>query len=162
YYSGIGGTTPQVLVDDTARAMLDGELDLALITSAEALATQRAYKKRQGRASYSFKPADEPPFPWQAPLHPAEIRREVFQARLTVALVANARRARLGPRREDYRAAIGNMMAPMTRIAAANPDAWFRIERSAAELVAEAPDNRMVGYPYTKYVVSIMDVDMAA
>jgi len=53
-------------------------------------------------------------------------------------------------------------MAPLTRIARDNEDAWFRIERSAEELTTETPDNRMVGYPYTKYVVSIMDVDMAA
>src|SRR5262249_37071612 len=42
YYSGIAGTTTQQLVNSTARAMLAGELDLALITSAESLATQRA------------------------------------------------------------------------------------------------------------------------
>jgi acetyl-CoA C-acetyltransferase len=54
------------------------------------------------------------------------------------------------------------MMAPMTKVAAANPDAWFRIERTVDELIEPRPDNRMVGYPYTKYMVSIMDVDMAA
>ena len=37
-----------------------------------------------------------------------------------------------------------------------------RRERSAAELITATPDNRMVGYPYTKYMVSVMDVDMAA
>ena len=50
----------------------------------------------------------------------------------------------------------------MTKIAAGNPDAWFRIERNADTVIAPRPDNRMVGYPYTKYMVSIMDVDMAA
>ncbi len=50
----------------------------------------------------------------------------------------------------------------MTAIAAGNPYAWFRRERSAAELVSPTAANRMVGYPYTKYMVSIMDVDMAA
>jgi acetyl-CoA C-acetyltransferase len=30
------------------------------------------------------------------------------------------------------------------------------------EIVDATPDNRMVGYPYTKYMISIMDVDMAA
>ena len=42
HYSGIGGTTTQQLVNATAQQMLHGDLDLALITSAEALATQRA------------------------------------------------------------------------------------------------------------------------
>jgi acetyl-CoA C-acetyltransferase len=54
-------------------------------------------------------------------------------------------------------------MAPLTAVARRNPDhAWFPVERTAEELVAVGADNRMVGYPYTKYVVSIMDVDMAA
>jgi acetyl-CoA C-acetyltransferase len=162
YYSGISGTTTQSLVDSTARKMLDGELDLALITSAEALATQRAYKKRGERAPYSFKPDEKRPFPWEAPMHPVEIAHEVFQAWLTFALFDNARRAHQGTPLDAYRRQIGEMMAPMTRVAAANADAWFPIERTADELIAERPDNRMVGYPYTKYVVSIMDVDMAA
>ncbi len=34
HYSGIGGTTPQVLVQDTAAAILAGELDLAVIAGA--------------------------------------------------------------------------------------------------------------------------------
>jgi acetyl-CoA C-acetyltransferase len=163
YYSGIGGTTTQQLVNATAQSMLDGELDLALITSAEALATQRAYKKRGERASYSFKPDEKRPFPWEAPMHPAELAHEVFQAWLTFAVFDNARRARLGTPLDEYRAEIGRMMAPMTRVAARNRShAWFPVERTADELVTESADNRMVGYPYTKYVVSIMDVDMAA
>jgi acetyl-CoA C-acetyltransferase len=36
------------------------------------------------------------------------------------------------------------------------------VARSADEIITPTPENRMVGYPYTKYMVSIMDVDMAA
>jgi acetyl-CoA C-acetyltransferase len=50
----------------------------------------------------------------------------------------------------------------MTSVAARNPHAWFPHERSAADLLDARPDNRMVAYPYTKYMVSVMDVDMAA
>ena len=35
-YSGIGGTTPQLLVQGAAAAILAGEYDLALVTGAEA------------------------------------------------------------------------------------------------------------------------------
>jgi acetyl-CoA C-acetyltransferase len=161
HYSGIGGTTTQALVGDTATRMLRGELDLALIASAEALATQRSYKKRGERYPYSFKPAEKRPFPWESPPHAVEIAHEVFQAWLTFAVFDNARRAQRGIDLEEYRAGIGRMMAPMTRVAAANPDAWFRVERSAEELVQPSADNRMIGYPYTKYTVAVMDVDMA-
>ncbi|MCZ7536503.1 MAG: hypothetical protein M5T61_11760 [Acidimicrobiia bacterium] len=42
-YSGIGGTTPQLLLDGAAEAMLRDDLDLALVVGAEAIATARAY-----------------------------------------------------------------------------------------------------------------------
>jgi acetyl-CoA C-acetyltransferase len=162
FYSGIGGTMGQQLLNATAERMLAGEQSLALITSAEALATQRAYKKRGERAPYSFKPAERRPFPWEVPPHPIEVAHEVFQAWLTFAVFENARRGHLGVELEPYRRDLAEMFAPMTKIAALNPDAWFPIERSAEDLVTVRPDNRLVGYPYTKYMVSVMDVDMAA
>ena len=161
HYSGIGGTTTQQLVNATAEQMLHGDLDLALITSAEALATQRSYKKRGERYPYSFKPDEKRPFPWESPPDPIEVAHEVFQAWLTFAVFDNARRARLGVGLDEYRTQIGEMLAPMTRVAAANPHAWYPIERSAHDIITVRPDNRMVGYPYTKYAVSVMDVDMA-
>jgi acetyl-CoA C-acetyltransferase len=162
YYSGIGGTTTQQLVNATAGKMLNGELDLALITSAEALATQRAFKKRGERYPYSFKPDEKRPFPWESPPHAYEVAHEIFQAWLTFAMFDNARRGHVGTSLEEYRADIGRMLAPMTRIAAHNHNAWFPTERTADEIITPSPDNRMVGYPYTKYAVSVMDVDMAA
>jgi acetyl-CoA C-acetyltransferase len=162
HYSGIGGTTTQQLVSATAARMLAGELDLALVTSAEALATQRSFKKRGERYPYSHRPAEKRPFPWESVPNPIEVAHEVSHAWLTFALFDNARRAHLGIGLDDYRAGIGAMLAPMNEVAAANPHAWFRTRRDAAEIVAPAPDNRMVGYPYTKYMVAVMDVDMAA
>ncbi len=162
FYSGIGGTTTQQLVDAAAEGILAGERDVALVVSAEALATQRAAKRRGEKMSYSFRPSERRPFPWEAPPHPAEIAHDVFQAWLTFALFDNARRAHLGVDLDAYRASIGTMLAPLTEIAARNPDAWFPVARRAEEIVAATPANRMVGYPYTKYMVAVMDVDMAA
>jgi acetyl-CoA C-acetyltransferase len=161
YNSGIGGTTTQQLVNATAERMLQGELDLALITSAEALATQRAYKKRGERAPYSFKPDEKRPFPWESPPDPIEVAHEVFQAWLTFAIFDNARRGRIGAGLDEYRAGIGAMLAPISAVAAKNPHAWFPIARTAEEIITATPDNRMVGYPYTKYAIAVMDVDMA-
>ena len=162
FYSGIGGTTAQQLVARAAEAILSGERDVVLVTSAEALATQRRAKRHGRRLEYSFRPAEKRPFPWEAPLHPAEIAHDVFQAWLTFAVFDNARRAHFGVSLDDYRREIGEMMAPLTEIAARNPDAWFPVARTADEIVVPTSDNRMVGYPYTKYMVAVMDVDMAA
>ena len=162
FYSGIGGTTAQQLVARAAESIIAGDRDVVLITSAEALATQRKAKRAGERLEYAFRPAERRPFPWEAPLHPAEIAHEVFQAWLTFAVFDNARRAHLGTSLDDYRRAIGETMAPLTRIAAENPDAWFRNARTVEEIIEPTGANRMVGYPYTKYTVAIMDVDMAA
>jgi acetyl-CoA C-acetyltransferase len=162
YYSGIGGTTPQVLVNGAAERILAGELDVALVCGAEALATQRRYKRRGERYPYRFKPEERRPFPWEAPFHPAEVAHEVFQAWLTFAIFDNARRGHLGVGLDEYRGQLGDLLAPFTDIAAANPNAWFPVARSAGEIITATSENRMVGYPYTKYMVSIMDVDMAA
>jgi acetyl-CoA C-acetyltransferase len=162
YYSGIGGTTPQVLVNGAAERILAGELDVALVCGAEALATQRRYKRRGERYPYSFKPEERRPFPWEAPFHPAEVAHEVFQAWLTFAIFDNARRGHLSVELDEYRRQLGDLLAPFTDIAAANPLAWFPVARSSQEIITATPENRMVGYPYTKYMISIMDVDMAA
>ena len=107
----------------TAERCSRGELDLALITSAEALATQRAYKKRGERfAVLVHARRRSAPFPWESPPDPVEVAHEVFQAWLTFAVFDNARRAPPRRRRSTTTApAIGEMLAPMTEVAAAQP-----------------------------------------
>ena len=63
---------------------------------------------------------------------------------------------------DEYRAQLGEQWHRFTQMAATNPEAWFPRERSATEIVTPTPENRLVGSPYTKYMISIMDVDMAA
>ncbi|MEO7428350.1 MAG: acetyl-CoA synthetase, partial [Acidimicrobiales bacterium] len=161
-YSGIGGTTPQVLVDDAATRILDGELDLAIITGAEALDTKRRAKKAGERLPWSHRAEHPAPFPFEAPFHPAEVAHEVFQAWLTFPIFDIARRARLGVAPADYARSIGELLAPFSEVAARNPYAWFPEALSAEVLATPTPANRLVGYPYTKRAVSVMDVDMAA
>jgi acetyl-CoA C-acetyltransferase len=161
-YSGIGGTTPQVLVQDAAARIARSETDVALVVGAEALDTKRRYKKTGERYPYSFAPAAKPAFPWEAPFHPSEVAHEVFQAWLTFAWFDTARRGHLGVAPDEYRTSLGDLWHRFSTVAAANPEAWFAIERSAQEIATATPANRIVATPYTKYMVSIMDVDMAA
>ncbi len=162
-YSGIGGSVPMLLAAETGREILTGHLDLALLVGAEALATVRKLKKAGEKPQWSYKPAEKRPFPMDMQFHPSEISHQVFEAYLTFALFDNAWRAHLGRGLVEHRAALGRVMAPMTEVAAASPtQAWFPVARSEEEIVTATPDNRMVAYPYTKLMTSIMDVDMAA
>ncbi len=160
--SGIGGTVPQQLLAERAQQMLAGELDVALLVGAEALDTKRRLKKAGERPAWSFRDPEPPAFPFEAPFHPTEISHEVFQAWLTFAVRDVARRAHLGVDPAAHREAIGALLAPMTKVAAQNPNAWFPQEQTAEALIRPSADNRLVGYPYTKRTVAIMDVDMAS
>jgi acetyl-CoA C-acetyltransferase len=162
HYSGIGGTTPQVLVQEAARAVVAGDLDVALVVGAEALETKRQAKKAGERLPWSHRATEPAPFPFEAPFHPAEVAHEVFQAWLTFPVFDVARRARLGVAPAAYQQQIGELLAPMSEVAARNPYAWFPTPHTAEHLATPSPGNRMVGYPYTKQAVSVMDVDMAA
>jgi acetyl-CoA C-acetyltransferase len=161
-YSGLGGSVPQVLAAGVARAIGSGDLDLGLIVGAEALATVRRLKKAGQKPQWSHKPAERRPFPMDLQFHPSEISHAVFEAYLTFALFDNARRAHLGRGMDQHRAQLGRLLAPLTEVAAASPHAWFPIARSGPEISTASPDNRMVAYPYTKLMTSIMDVDMSA
>lgn len=159
HYSVIGGTTPQVLVNRTAAAMARGEMELALVCSAEALATMRAAKKRGEKLPWSHRKST--PFPWEPP-HESELAHEVVQAWETFPLWDTARRARLGWSLADDAAEAARVMAAMSVVAAGNPHAWRPVALDAVTVGTPTPENRYVGWPYTKHEVAVMDVDMSA
>jgi acetyl-CoA C-acetyltransferase len=47
-------------------------------------------------------------------------------------------------------------------VAASNPYAWFRDAKSAATIGTVTAENRMVGFPYPKFMNSILDVNQGA
>lgn len=161
-YSGIGGTTPLSLLGAAAERIRAGTSDVGAVVAGEALATIRRLRKAGDRPDWSHRDPVKRPFPFEAPLHPAEVAHGVFQAYTTFAMRDLARRAHLGLAVPDHREAVGRLFAPMTEVAAANPYSWFPTVRTAAELIQPTSDNRLVAHPYTKLVTAIMDVDQAA
>ena len=161
-YTGVSGTMPLSLLQHAATEMLAGDLDVALVLSAEALDTKRRLKKLGEKPAWSHREVEHSPFVFDPPLRQTEIAHEVFQAWLTFATFEVAWRAHAGLSPSEHRDRVGELFSPFTTVAAHNPRAWFPVERPAGELATATPENRMVGFPYTKYLVSVMDVDMAA
>ncbi|MDP6980798.1 MAG: acetyl-CoA synthetase [Myxococcota bacterium] len=162
YYSGVSGTTPQRMVNDCAREIFEGRRDMALIVSAEVLATQKRMKKRGSSAGWSFPMEGSPGSRYVSELHPSEAAHHVFQAYSSFAVFDVARRAHLGLSPQENRQRDGELLARMTGVAANNPRAWFPIAQTASELIEVTPRNRMISDPYAKNMVAIMDVDMGA
>ena len=164
-YSHMGGNTPQYLINAACERIARGESDLALIVGAEFLGSLR----KRAAAGSDFAGWDdgetEPPERVGDPrpgVTPQEAAHGLAFPVNTYPLFENAYRAHLGRSPDRHQSALGELFAPFTKVAAVNPDAWFPIERSAEELITVSDRNRMVGYPYPKYLNAIMEVDQSA
>ena len=160
----LAGTASQRMVNAAAERMLRGESELALVVGGEALATKRRILAAGDELAWSFVSphASDIPLDLDEWFWPTELTHEVIQPPLTFALFDTARRAALGLGVDESRALEGRLLEQLNAVAAENPHAWFRTRRTAEEITAVTPENRLVASPYTKFMVAVMDVDMAA
>lgn len=161
------GTSGQTLLNDAAAAIRTGNADFALVCGGEALATLREYRKSGTVPPWSHVHPDGPDYAFDLDevQHPGEVAiglTEGVGAVYGFAMRDIARRAHLGVAPDDYRRQLGETLAGLTRVAQANPDAWFPQAREPEFLYEPRPDNRMIAYPYTKHMVAIIDVDIFA
>ncbi len=167
-YGPVGGNTPQMLVNLMAERIARGEADAVLIAGGEALRTQ-ANAAKAGIALAWGDAQDGEPGGEPATLGPEtplvsghEIAHGIALPVHVYPLFESALAARIDISPAATRARIGALMAPFTRVAAANPHAMVPVARTADELVTATDANRMIASPYTKYLVSNLFVDQAA
>ena len=163
--TGVGGETPLVLVNHVARAIARGEIDVALLGGTHVIRTPAHARGR--RACTSTSPsaarARRPPSP--------RASRAIRRARSATASCSLRRSTRSSRTRcargagwisRSTGGAWAALMEPFTRVAAANPHAWFPVARSADELAKPSAENRMIAFPYPKYLNAVIETDQAA
>lgn len=162
--TSIGGNSPGLLVNRLAREIAAGRCEAALVCGCDVFfsmlhAHERGVKLAwpTGGEGRSELVGEDPP-----PLSEVERRHGMVAPATVYPLFENAWRARRGWSLEEHRRRLGALLAPMTEVAAANPYAWFPVRRSAEEIGTPAPANRMVGFPYTKYMNAVLAVDQGA
>jgi acetyl-CoA C-acetyltransferase len=77
-------------------------------------------------------------------------------------LFENAIRAHKGRSIADHQQRLAALCARLAQVARDNPFAWFRDGKTAEEIGTVTLENRMVCFPYPKYMNAIMEVDQAA
>jgi acetyl-CoA C-acetyltransferase len=163
--SGMGGSIPQWLVNRAAELVAAGGQPRVLIAGAEALATRRRARKLGIELDWPTAegwPDTWPPLEPDVGVHPVERSHGLVQATTMYALVESALAHDAGHDPATHAAAVGELMAGFNAVAAANPVSWFPTRRDAHEIMTVTPDNRMICFPYPKYVNAVMDVDMGA
>ena len=162
--SVLAGTAGQRMVNSAAERMLRGDEEVALIVGGESLHTLRQFQAFGETPPWSHPAHDQsrPPIDLSEWISPTEWAHDVLQPTVTFAALDTARRARTGVTPTEYTLREGRMLERFSAVAELDNGAWFPTKRDAAEITTVTDVNRMIATPYTKYMVAIMDVDMAA
>jgi acetyl-CoA C-acetyltransferase len=163
-YTTLGGSTPQRLVNAAAEKIATGTSRLVLLTGAEALQTLTAARRAGIELPWATGGQGRPTIDGDTRSGSSE--HEVAHGLRTpieiYPLFENALRARAGRSVAAHQVCLGQLCARLSAVAADNPYAWFRERRSAAEIATPSPQNRIVGFPYTKYMNAFLHVDQSA
>ena len=159
-----GGNSPQMMINELAERIANGAVQTALLVGGEGFASvTRALAQGLDMSHWNDRPDKEAEIIGveKPGVLPIEHKHGLFFPVNSYPLFENAC-ARIWARYGNAHEKVGQLMAPFTTIAASHPQSWFPTERSAEELVSVTDDNRLVGYPYPKYLNSIIRVDQAA
>ncbi|MBV9040554.1 MAG: acetyl-CoA acetyltransferase [Acidimicrobiia bacterium] len=161
-----GGNSPQALLNNTAVAIQDGELDVALIAGAEAMYTRLRSRKAKIHLDWEQQPADvEPTFVLgedRPGVSDLEMARSIMLPIQVYPVFENALRAAAGESIDEHQQKIAALWSRFSSVAARNPHAWFRDEKTADEIGTVTAENRWIGFPYPKAMNANLDTDQSA
>ncbi|MCB0922950.1 MAG: acetyl-CoA acetyltransferase [Mycobacterium sp.] len=165
-YSGIGGNTPQSLVNQACVDIQQGRADVVLLAGGETWRTRMRLRARGIRPDWT-RQDESVPVPLGAgtdvPMAgPAEDRIGLDRPSFIYPLFEQALRIAAGESVADHQRRVGDLWAGFSAVAADNPHAWVRDRMSAEQIAQPTPDNRMISWPYPKLMNSNNMVDQAA
>lgn len=147
-----------------SEAIAEGRHRLVLLTGAEAIDNARRLNKSGTKPTWSLPSTSDPTLIWadRPMVSDHERAHGIWQAAHVYPLFENALRDHLGRSLDAHQAAMGELFAGFSVVASTSPHAWFPIARSADEIATPSPGNRFVGWPYTKFMNAMNQVNQAA
>jgi acetyl-CoA C-acetyltransferase len=159
--SGIGGNSPQTLINIAGGMIARNELDSILVAGAEAYVQRDTGSKRVESALFRGIPEDYPGDDLIGST-PLENAHGIEHPMHGFPLFETALWAKSGLDLQSYLMRIGEMWSKFSKTASQNPYAWSKLVRTAEEIITIGPSNRPVAFPYTKYMNSFVTVDQGA
>jgi acetyl-CoA C-acetyltransferase len=160
-----GGHAPQYLVNRFAESIATGKSRFVLLTGAEAMATGRRIVKSTGKQPDWQEPATSDPvllYPDRPMSSEHEVAHGIWQASHVYPMFENALRKHYRHTIAQHQQALGELFSRFTEIAAESPHSWYPIRRTAGEITTATAQNRYVGWPYTKYMNAMNQINQSA
>ncbi len=160
----VGGQSPVTALVEMAERVARGEIAAGMVFGAEAISTTRHLASQGETRNWAEHDEGEIEDRGSARMLTRQgIAHGIVSAPIAYALQENARRARLGMGREEYRQEMGELFAPFSAVAAKNSYACAASEPlSAHEIATITPKNRMIADPFPLKVVARDQVNMGA
>lgn len=164
-YTAAGGNTPQALVNKSAEDIAGGKSEAVLLAGCEFLATLLGALKAGVKLEGWGDDADGEPEKfgdYRNGVNPYEHAHGLRFPVNTYPLFENAIRGAKGRSVPFHQKKLGKLFQRFNAVGAANPESWFPAARTAEEIATPSDKNRYVGFPYTKYMNAVIEVDQAA
>jgi acetyl-CoA C-acetyltransferase len=164
----IGGNNPQTVASRTALDIAEGEVDVALVTGAECIATRVAARRDPAKPTLTWTTQPEGTAApvvlgtERDPVTDAEAARGLDRPLRVFPLFENALRAQRAESIADHGVRISELWSAFSAVATHNPYAWSQQTRTAGEIRTAGPANRMIAFPYTKLMNANDRVDQGA
>ena len=164
YTTGVGGQLGVQLTNFVAEKILSGESEFATIGGCnnlrvllQAITQKVRLQWQRGGKGVPFQVGDDEPGN-----NDLENKYGLNNPTDIYPIFENAMRAKMGLSIEQHKAYMGTLFAKFTEVAEKNPYAWFPTRRSSEELTTVTDVNRMIAWPYPKYLNAVLNTDQAA
>jgi len=159
--SGIGGDSPQKLINMGAGMIARGELETILITGAETYFPRNKNPAKPANALFQGLPESYQDDDIIGATE-LELRHGMAQPIHGFPLFETALWAESGLDLDAYLLKIGKLWSQNSRVAAGHPNAWSKKRFSAADIINQTSSNRIIAFPYPKRMNPFVTVDLGA
>jgi acetyl-CoA C-acetyltransferase len=160
-YGQIGGETPIRFIHEAALRIANGESKVALIAGAEAEYTVGLSRKQGVDLPWETKDT-APIIRGKDYIHPQAVLHGMATPSTAYPLFENAATASWGQTPSEAHQESTALWEKFSAVAADNPSAWNRKPLTAEEIGTPTSANRMIAFPYPKYMVANPMVNQAA
>ena len=153
------GDTPVKLINDAANLIGAGKIVIAAAVGAEALRTAAAKALAQsssGKRSSALKGVVQQQSQSLMSKYGLETPTDIYP------LYENSCRVAWGQTLSEAQTESAVLWSALSKVAAVNPHAWLHTPLEPDEIIAQTPQNRLIAYPYRKYMVANSAVNQGA